>query len=138
MNQVDLTGNLGRRGQNAPIGGYASPHIQKNPWAAIIDVPKGQEHLYARMPAMGGYTVSQPATLIDSRTNKEVTIAFKNGKKVIKQVKKDNYKERKLTEEEALENPKNMFIFLKQYNEAADKKYEEAELQAYRSALGFS
>lgn len=138
MNQLDLTGNYGRRGQNAPIGGYASANLQRNPWAAIIDVPKGQEHLYAKMPALGGYTLTAPATVMDTSLNQEVQVSFKAGKKIIKRIRKKNYEMRKLTEDEALENPKNMFIFLKQYNEEADKKYEEAELQAYRTALGFS
>jgi hypothetical protein len=102
-----------------------------NPWASIIDVPRGKEHLYRNMPIMGGKSSIHPGTVYDPATGHDVEIYYKHGKKLLKRVKHSATEKKKVTREEATETPDKMFEFLKQYNKAADKKYEEEELKAY-------
>jgi len=107
--------------------------LATNPWASFIDVPRGKEHLYGKMPAMGGWGAKNPAVVHHEKTGHEVEISFVRGKKKLKRVRLKKDEERKLTKDEALENPKKMFKYLKQYNKSKDIEWEEKELQDYDS-----
>jgi hypothetical protein len=113
-----------------PFGG-AYHTLSSNPWASIIDVPRGKEHVYNQMPAMGGYTATAPATVMDSTGSHEVEIYFKAGKKRLRKVPKPKDEKKRVTRDEAMESPDKMFLYLKQFNKKEDQKWEEAELKAY-------
>jgi hypothetical protein len=103
-----------------------------NPWAGIIDVPRGKEYLYKQMPPPGGFTAKNPAVCF-SNTGHEVEVSYERGKKKLKRIRLKKDEERKVTKEEALEDTKKMFKYLKQYNKAADLAWEQRELAAYDS-----
>jgi len=56
----------------------------------------------------------------------------KGGKKKIRKVCSEKEAEKKITEEEGMENPDKMFKYLKQYNKRADEKWEEKELASFK------
>jgi len=111
-------------------GGYYKT-LASNPWASIIDVPRGKEHLYSKMPAMGGLAATNPGTVYNPHDGDQYELYFKNGKKQLKRVKTNKKEERPVTRDEALQNPKLMFKYLKQFNKKMDKKHEAEELDAY-------
>ncbi len=100
-------------------------------WRGIIAV-HGKPHLYDLMTPPGGYTAANPATVCNS-VGRSVEVHFgKGGKKVIKRVGKAKDEERKMSPEEAMEDPKKMFKYLKQKNKRDDIKWEEKELAKYK------
>lgn len=107
--------------------------LSTNPWAAIIDVPRGKEYLYSQMQPPGGYTAKNPATAFNSKTGHEVEISFVRGKKKLKRVRLKKDEKRKITKDESLTNPKMMFKYLKQYNKMKDLEWENKELARYDS-----
>lgn len=119
----DLMGAVYGPYSQPPTGGY-------NPWSQIIDVPRGKEHLYAQMGPPSHAFVPPPGVMHPDGTH-EVEVVFKKGKKVIRKIKQDPKADRTITRDEAIENPKEMYLFLKQYNKKEDEKWEAAELAAY-------
>lgn len=101
-------------------------------WRGIIGGLRGREHLYSTMPPPGGYTVTNPAAVLNSRGHSVNVVYGAGGKKKIKKVSNPDEEERKMSMEEAMENPNKMFKYLKQYNKRADRVWEEKELNAYR------
>lgn len=73
---------------------------------------------------------------MDSSGTHDVEIYFHKGKKRIRRIKKPKDEKKKLTRDEALENPDKMFLYLKQFNKAEDKKWEELELKMYDDGTG--
>lgn len=83
------------------------------------------------MPAPGGYSVQSPGSCINDRTGHLVEISYVKGKKKLKRVRLKKDEEHKLSLDEAAENPKLMFKFLKQQNKKLDLEWEEAELNKF-------
>jgi len=87
---------------------------QMSGWQGIIDVPRGHEYLYKQMAPMGGYGANNPHLCFNEKSGHEVELTVVRGKKKLKRVRKKKDEERKVTKDEALENPKKMFKYLKQ------------------------
>lgn len=83
------------------------------------------------MPPPGGFTQANPAAVYGSAGHAVEVVYGAKGKKKIKRVGKEKEEERQMTLEEGMENPQKMFKYLKQYNKRKDRRYEEAELNAY-------
>lgn len=98
------------------------------PWASFIDVPRDKQHLYAQMPAMGGWNVKNPATVLSDKTGQVVEVSFAKGKKKVKRVRLKKDEQKIVTQDEAVENPKKMMKYLKQLNLKRDMAWEEKEL----------
>lgn len=103
-----------------------------NAWRGIIGGLQGKEHLYDRMPPPGGFTITTPATVHSSAGRAVEVVYGKGGKKKIRKVSSFKEEERRMTMEEALENPDKMFKYLKQYNKRKDEKWEEKELNSFK------
>lgn len=103
-----------------------------NAWRGIIGGLEGREHLYDRMPPPGGYTVAAPAAVHNSAGRAVQVVYGAGGKKKIKKVAAYKEEERRITLEEALENPDKMFKYLKQYNKRKDEAWEEKELASFK------
>jgi len=112
---------------------YGSDHLglATNPFASIIDVPRGREYLYNKMPAPGGHSVQNPGSTFNERTGHVVEISFVKGKKKLKRVRLKKDEDHQLTLDEASESVKLMFKFLKQQNKRLDLEWEEAELNKF-------
>lgn len=104
-----------------------------NAWRGIIGGLKGREHLYDRMPPPGGFTITTPATVHNSAGRAVEVVYGKGGKKKIRKVASSfKEEERRMTFEEAMENPQKMFKYLKQYNKRKDEIWEEKELASFQ------
>jgi predicted DNA-binding antitoxin AbrB/MazE fold protein len=128
-NSIEIYGSARDRlglGQSLMGGGAA--------WSGVIDVPRNKTHLYAAMPPPGGRSAKNPAVCINDLTGHEVEVSFVRGKKKLKRVRLKEDEKRKITKDEALENPKKMFKYLKQYNKEQDMEWEAQELAAYDSS----
>lgn len=101
-------------------------------WAGIIGGLQDKPHLYDRMPPPGGFTASNPAAVQSSRGRAVEVVYGKGGKKTLRKVGNPDQEERRMTLEEALENPDKMFKYLKQYNKRKDEAHEEKELNAFQ------
>lgn len=103
-----------------------------NAWRGIIGGLRGKEHLYDRMPPPGGFTATNPAAVFNSAGRAVEVVYGKGGKKKIRKVSTEKEAERRMTLEEALENPDKMFKYLKQYNKRQDERWEERELNSFK------
>ena len=97
----------------------------------ILGGARGNESIYDDLPPPGGFTAAHPACVYNN-SGVTVEVRFgKGGKKIIKKVKTNKNEERRITKEEAMDNPDKMFKYLKQFNKREDEAWEKKELAAY-------
>jgi len=108
-----------------------------NAWRGIIGGLRGKEHLFERMPPPGGFTATNPAAVFGSSGRAVEVYYGKKGKRKIRKVGNEKDEERKVTIEEAMENQKKMFKYLKQFNKKQDEIWEAKELNAYKDEDDF-
>jgi hypothetical protein len=100
-----------------------------HPLVGVMGVRTGRNgrDMKKQLSSVGGYSEASPASVLNAK-GERVEIHFKAGKKVLKRVKLTGDEEKKITKDEAMENPKLMFKFLKQQNKKKDEKWEEEQL----------
>lgn len=101
-------------------------------WRGIIGGLAERPHIFDRMPPPGGFTATNPAVVHNSAGRAVEVVYGKGGKKKIRKVGNPKEEERRMTLEEALENPDKMFKYLKQYNKRKDEAWEEKELNSFK------
>ncbi len=114
-----------------------------NPSSSELSIAQGKHHpligvigtrtgrngrdMKKQLTSVGGYSAASPASVQNSK-GERVEIHFKGGKKILKRVKVEGAEEKKVTKDESMENPKNMFKYLKQQNKRKDEQWEESQL----------